>query len=73
LDFGEDPVRLVLSSTEGDEGSAEIVYRRGGTVSLQELERLCERVGWPPRPIEKVKGALENSFLVRAAHKPGQI
>ena len=57
----------MLSTTEGDSGTAEIVYRNGGTVSIDELERLCQRVGWPSRPVEKVKGALENSFLVRSA------
>lgn len=69
LDLGENPESLVISEVEGDEGTAQVVYRSGGRVSIGELEALCERVGWPPRPAEKVKGALENSFLVRALHR----
>lgn len=65
LNLGNNPERLVLSATTGSSGTAEVVYRSGGTVSIDQLERLCERVGWPPRPVDKVKGALENSFLVR--------
>ena len=65
LDLGENPESLVISEVEGDDGTAQVVYRSGGSVSIGELEALCERVGWPPRPAEKVKGALENSFLVR--------
>jgi hypothetical protein len=65
LNLGTNPERLVLSTTTGSSGTAEIVYRTGGTVSVDQLERLCQRVGWPPRPVDKVKGALENSFLVR--------
>lgn len=34
------------------------------TVNLEELEKLCDSVGWVRRPIKKVKSALENSFLI---------
>nr|YP_009399824.1 hypothetical protein [Tolypiocladia glomerulata]ARW69643.1 hypothetical protein [Tolypiocladia glomerulata] len=32
-------------------------------VNLEELEKLCDSVGWVRRPIKKVKSALDNSFL----------
>nr|YP_009394867.1 hypothetical protein [Polysiphonia stricta]ARW63429.1 hypothetical protein [Polysiphonia stricta] len=33
-------------------------------INLQELETLCDQVGWVRRPIKKVKLALDNSFLI---------
>lgn len=33
-------------------------------VNLEELERLCDSVGWVRRPLKKIKFALENSFLM---------
>lgn len=41
-----------------------IVYRNGAVVDANELENLCDKVGWPKRPIEKVEAALANSYLV---------
>ena len=32
-------------------------------INLEELEILCDAVGWVRRPLKKVKYALENSFL----------
>lgn len=32
-------------------------------INLEELEKLCDSVGWVRRPLKKVKFALENSFL----------
>lgn len=32
-------------------------------INLEELEKLCDAVGWVRRPIKKVKFALDNSFL----------
>nr|QVQ56655.1 hypothetical protein [Erythrocystis saccata] len=33
-------------------------------INLEELEKLCDSVGWVRRPLRKVKFALENSFLM---------
>ena len=33
-------------------------------VDAAELESLCDKVGWPRRPLNKVQAALANSFLV---------
>lgn len=72
-DFGSDPESIILSEMEGDKGKAKIVYRPGGEVDVGELASLCEKVGWPKRPSDKVAGALKNSFLVRycSASTPG--
>lgn len=45
-----------------------IVYRNGAVVDAAELESLCDKVGWPRRPLNKVAAALANSFLVATLH-----
>ncbi|CAI5482499.1 unnamed protein product [Closterium sp. Yama58-4] len=63
--YGE--VVLVESKAE-DGSSSKIVFSAGGEVDVYALERLCEKVGWPKRPPEKVEAALRNSYLVTALH-----
>lgn len=58
----EDLDFVILKEVEGKEMN--IVYRNGATVDATALETLCDRVGWPRRPIFKVEAALANSFLV---------
>jgi hypothetical protein len=64
LNLGKNPERVVLLEVKGEDGSAEIVYRAGGQVNVRDVEELCSLVGWPKRQPDKLKGALENSFLV---------
>ena len=45
-----------------------IVYNTAAAVDCYDLERLCDDVGWPRRPINKVKAALENSFCVASLY-----
>lgn len=52
------------TSNPVDNSSARILYKNGGAVDAVELETLCDKVGWPRRPIAKVEAALKNSFLV---------
>nr|YP_009393829.1 hypothetical protein [Polysiphonia sertularioides]ARW62391.1 hypothetical protein [Polysiphonia sertularioides] len=33
-------------------------------IDVEDLEKLCDSVGWVRRPLRKVKYALENSFLI---------
>eukprot|EP00879_Flechtneria_rotunda_P018297 GHRR01019194.1.p1 GENE.GHRR01019194.1~~GHRR01019194.1.p1 ORF type:complete len:168 (+),score=48.84 GHRR01019194.1:585-1088(+) len=51
------------------------MYRNGATVDAKALEKLCEKVGWPARPVDKVDAALRNSYLVSSLYlqisKPG--
>ncbi|GAB4816760.1 hypothetical protein N2152v2_003806 [Parachlorella kessleri] len=56
---------VVLTTVERpDGGSVRVVYRNGGPVDATSLETLCDKVGWPRRPLNKVEAALRNSFLV---------
>ena len=56
---------MVFTEVTGADGVvASVVYRNGGTVDAAALENLCDRVGWPRRPMHKVEAALANSFLV---------
>ncbi|CAI5491050.1 unnamed protein product [Closterium sp. Naga37s-1] len=60
---------VVLVETKAEDGSSsKIVFSAGGEVDVYALERLCEKVGWPKRPPEKVEAALRNSYLVTALH-----
>lgn len=56
---------LVLTEvTLANGASGKVVYRNGGIVDANDLENLCDKVGWPRRPTHKVEAALANSFLV---------
>jgi ribosomal protein S18 acetylase RimI-like enzyme len=46
-----------------------IVFSTTATLDVLEVERLCEAVGWPERPREKIKRALENSFMVATLYE----
>ncbi|GJP42084.1 hypothetical protein CLOM_g1676 [Closterium sp. NIES-68] len=60
---------VVLVESTGEDGIiSKIVFSAGGEVDVYALERLCEKVGWPKRPPEKVEAALRNSYLVTALH-----
>lgn len=54
----------MIETEAGDGSFVRIVYRNGGTVDAFELDKLCEKVGWPRRPIHKVEAALKHSFMV---------
>jgi GNAT superfamily N-acetyltransferase len=61
----EDLDAAVVAAAPGPDGAAwRVVYRNGGAVDAGALEDLCDRVGWPRRPLHKVEAALANSFLV---------
>lgn len=59
---GEGDSEVVVVVDAGAKGR--IVYGSGREVDVYELERLCDKVGWPRRPPKKVATALRNSFLV---------
>lgn len=69
-DLGEEDVKeLVLVESPRPDGSiGRIIYRCNSPVNAAELEALCIKVGWPPRPLAKVSAALANSFLVAALY-----
>lgn len=41
----------------------DIVLNKDKNINLQELEELCDTVGWVRRPLKKVKMAIKHSFL----------
>ncbi|KAF8056840.1 TAP1 [Scenedesmus sp. PABB004] len=68
-DLGEEQAEIELVSSERPDGSrARILYRSNAPVSPEELEQLCEKVGWPARPVDKVALALRNSYAVATLH-----
>lgn len=46
-----------------------IVFSTTAGVDVREVERLSAAVGWPERPREKIKRALENSFMVATLYE----
>nr|ARW64880.1 hypothetical protein [Polysiphonia sertularioides] len=50
---------LIVDNTDGA-----IYLSKYKSINLDDLESLCDSVGWVRRPIKKVKLALENSFLI---------
>ncbi|KAJ9516614.1 hypothetical protein QJQ45_015210, partial [Haematococcus lacustris] len=55
---------VLVEHVRSDGSAGQVVFRLGGRVTAEALERLCVKVGWPARPIAKVDIALRNSFLV---------
>ena len=58
-DASSEPVVLIVQSK-----NKRIMYSTTRDINVQEVSDLCDKVGWPKRPEEKLKIALENSFLV---------
>ena len=63
----EEDVTLV-ETTRPDGRVARVVYSTTAPVDVYELEKLCDDVGWPRRPVSKVQAALENSFCVASLY-----
>nr|YP_009546591.1 GCN5-like N-acetyltransferase [Gelidium kathyanniae]AYO27939.1 GCN5-like N-acetyltransferase [Gelidium kathyanniae] len=54
---------LLIKHFEKDGKILDIYLQTGRNINLYELEQLCDSVGWVRRPINKVKIAIEHSFL----------
>lgn len=72
------PEELVLiEKTEPDGTVEEIIFSSGGDVDVYDLQALCDKVGWPRRPLSKLAAALKNSYLVATLHSvrksPGSV
>lgn len=60
-----DTDEFVMIESSGEGGSTvQIVYRNGGDVRASAVEMLCDKVGWPRRPVAKMEAALKNSYMV---------
>lgn len=66
--YGEEADVVLIETRRSDGVAARIVYSTAAAVDCYDLERLCDDVGWPRRPINKVKAALENSFCVASLY-----
>ena len=60
---------IVLVEEAMADGSVKrVVFNTGLDVDARELEKLCDKVGWPRRPIRKVELALRSSYVVATLH-----
>ena len=66
--YGEEADVVLIETRRPDGRVARVVYSTTAAVDCYDLERLCDDVGWPRRPIDKVKAALENSFCVASLY-----
>lgn len=66
--YGEEADVVLIETRRSNGVVARIVYSTAAAVDCYDLERLCDDVGWPRRPINKVKAALENSFCVASLY-----
>uniref|UniRef100_A0A804Q312 aralkylamine N-acetyltransferase n=1 Tax=Zea mays TaxID=4577 RepID=A0A804Q312_MAIZE len=59
------PVEIVLLERTLPDGSTEqILFSSAGDVDVYDLQALCNKVGWPRRPLSKIAASLRNSYLV---------
>ncbi|OEL32775.1 putative acetyltransferase NSI [Dichanthelium oligosanthes] len=63
------PEDLVLLERTLPDGSTEqILFSSAGDVDVYDLQALCDKVGWPRRPLSKIAASLRNSYLVATLH-----
>ncbi|CAD6333488.1 unnamed protein product [Miscanthus lutarioriparius] len=63
------PVEIVLLERTLLDGSTEqILFSSAGDVDVYDLQALCDKVGWPRRPLSKIAASLRNSYLVATLH-----
>nr|XP_010922795.1 serotonin N-acetyltransferase 1, chloroplastic isoform X2 [Elaeis guineensis] len=63
------PQEIVLLERTQPGGTFEqIIFSSSGDVDVYELQDLCDKVGWPRRPLRKVAASLRNSYLVATLH-----
>ncbi|KAJ4980131.1 hypothetical protein NE237_010911 [Protea cynaroides] len=63
------PQEIVLVERTQPDGTLEqVIFSSGGDVDVYDLQALCDKVGWPRRPLSKVAAALKNSYMVATLH-----
>lgn len=55
---------VMIEAAAGEGESQQIIYRNGGDVTAEDVQKLCDKVGWPRRPQAKMTAALSNSYMV---------
>ncbi|XP_062179947.1 serotonin N-acetyltransferase 1, chloroplastic [Phragmites australis] len=67
----EEPVPeelILLERTLPDGSTEQIIFSSAGDVDVYDLQALCDKVGWPRRPLSKIAASLRNSYLVATLH-----
>ncbi|XP_075491679.1 histone acetyltransferase TAP1-like [Primulina tabacum] len=59
---------VIVESTQPDGTVEQIIFSSGGSVDVYDLQALCDKVGWPRRPLSKLAAALRNSYMVATLH-----
>uniref|UniRef100_A0A161ZIT8 N-acetyltransferase domain-containing protein n=1 Tax=Daucus carota subsp. sativus TaxID=79200 RepID=A0A161ZIT8_DAUCS len=59
---------VLVEKTRSDGVIEQIIFSSGGDVDVYDLQALCDKVGWPRRPLTKLAAALKNSYMVAALH-----
>ncbi|KAF8402455.1 hypothetical protein HHK36_010539 [Tetracentron sinense] len=59
---------VLIEKTQPDGTIEQIIFSSGGDVDIYHLQALCDKVGWPRRPLSKVAAALKNSYMVATLH-----
>ncbi|KAF0925351.1 hypothetical protein E2562_016609 [Oryza meyeriana var. granulata] len=59
---------VLLERTLADGSTEQIIFSSAGDVDVYELQALCDKVGWPRRPLTKIAASLRNSYLVATLH-----
>ncbi|CAH8347457.1 unnamed protein product [Eruca vesicaria subsp. sativa] len=63
------PVEFTLVERTLQDGLVEeIIFSSGGEIDVYDLQTLCDKVGWPRRPLTKLAAALKNSYMVATLH-----
>ena len=59
-----DKIVVIIDNLKYKNNKTKIFISYNKNINLYELEKLCDTVGWVRRPINKVKTAINNSFLI---------
>ncbi|GMY25740.1 putative zinc transporter [Fagus crenata] len=59
---------VLVEKTQPDGEIEQIIFSSGGDVDVYDLQALCDKVGWPRRPLSKLAAALKNSYMVATLH-----
>ncbi|KAK4253427.1 hypothetical protein QN277_010735 [Acacia crassicarpa] len=59
---------VLVENTELDGTIEQIIFSSGGDIDVYDLQALCDKVGWPRRPLSKLAAALKNSYMVASLH-----
>ncbi|KAJ8503660.1 hypothetical protein OPV22_004546 [Ensete ventricosum] len=59
---------VLLEKTQPDGTRERIIFSSAGDVDVYDVQALCDKVGWPRRPLTKIAASLKNSYLVATLH-----